>query len=146
MVGHTSLGLDRRWSRPTIRPAVRAPGRPFVGSLSLAIGGALALSACSAAASPDPTAIKGKFDVGGRSLYLECSGSGSPTVVMDSGLGDTHTVWSTVVAAVSRLSRTCTYDRANLGASDAAPKPRSSADVVADLHALLQAAAIPDKS
>jgi pimeloyl-ACP methyl ester carboxylesterase len=43
---------------------------------------------------------------------------------------------------VSKVSRTCTYDRANRGSSDAAPKPRTSADVVADLDALLKAAAI----
>jgi pimeloyl-ACP methyl ester carboxylesterase len=40
-------------------------------------------------------------------------------------------------------NRTCTYDRANIGASDKAPTPRTSADVVADLHRLLAAASIP---
>jgi pimeloyl-ACP methyl ester carboxylesterase len=61
---------------------------------------------------------------------------------MDAGLGNTHTTWHAVAPAVSKLSRTCTYDRANLGSSDAAPKPRTSADVVADLRALLKAAAV----
>lgn len=109
----------------------------------LALFVAITLSGCAASSSPDPTAIKGKFDIGGRSLYLECSGTGSPTVVMDAGLGDTHTVWKGVAPAVSKLARTCTYDRAGLGSSDAAPKPRSSTDVVADLHTLLKAAKIP---
>lgn len=100
------------------------------------------LAACSAPAVPDPNAISGKFDVGGRSLFLECHGSGSPTVVMDAGLGNTHSTWSAVAPKISALARTCTYDRANLGSSDPAPKPRSSADVVADLRALLKAASI----
>lgn len=116
--------------------------RPVRQQALFAVFVAMALTACSASSSPDLSAIKGKFDIGGRSLYLECSGSGSPTVVMDAGLGNMHTTWQAVAPAVSKLARVCTYDRANLGTSDAAPKPRSSADVVADLHALLKAAAI----
>ena len=91
----------------------------------------------------DPNAIDGTFDIGGgRSLYLACSRKGSPTVVMDAGLGNTHETWHAVAPAVSKLARTCTYDRANLGESDAAPKPRTSADVVADLQRLLRAARV----
>jgi len=116
--------------------------RPLAGSLIRAITVVMALSACSASSSPDPIAIAGKFSIGGRSLYLECSGSGSPTIVMDAGIGNTHATWQGVAPAVSKLARTCTYDRANLGSSDSAPKPRSSAEVVADLHALLKAVAI----
>jgi pimeloyl-ACP methyl ester carboxylesterase len=89
-----------------------------------------------------PGAIQKAFDVGGRSLYLECAGKGSPTVVMDAGLGNTHETWQSVAPAVRKLTRTCTYDRANLGKSDSASKPRTSADVVADLHRLLGAAGI----
>ncbi len=109
----------------------------------LAVVGTMLLCACSAATSPDPNAIKGKFDIGGRLLYIECSGSGTPTVVMDAGLGNSHDTWKSVAPAVSKLTRTCTYDRANRGTSDAAPMPRTSAEVVADLRALLKAAAIP---
>ncbi len=116
--------------------------RPVSRQMLLAVSVAVGLSACSASASPDPTAIVGKFNIGDRSLYLECHGSGRPTVVMDAGLGNTHTTWQAVAPAVSKLVRTCTYDRANLGSSDPAPKPRTSADVVADLRALLKAAAV----
>ena len=115
--------------------------RPATWPLSVVIAAMLGLAACSGSATPDPNAIKGTFDVGGRSLYLECAGTGGATVVMDSGLGDTHATWKAVVPGLEGV-RACTYDRANLGASGAAPKPRSSADVVADLHALLKAAAI----
>lgn len=115
--------------------------RPAARSMCFVIAALLGLSACSGPAAPDPNAIRGTFDVGGRSLYVECSGTGSLTVVMDSGLGDTHATWKAVVPALGAV-RVCTYDRANLGASDPAPKPRSSADVAADLHALLKAAAI----
>lgn len=103
---------------------------------------AVATTACGGGASREPNALSGKFDVGGRSLYLECSGTGTPTVVMDAGLGNTHTTWAKVAPAVSKLTRTCTYDRANRGTSDDAAKPRTSADVIADLHALLGAASL----
>ncbi|MEO8468365.1 MAG: alpha/beta hydrolase [Chloroflexota bacterium] len=113
-----------------------------VRAIALTSAVVIILAACSAAPSPDPTSIKGKFDVGGRSLYVECSGSGSPTVVMDAGLGNTHDTWRLVAPMIAKHTRTCTYDRANLGASDPAAKPRSSAEVIADLDALLKAAAI----
>jgi len=100
------------------------------------------VSACGGSAARDPTAVSGKFDVGGRSLYLTCTGAGSPTVVLDAGLGNDHDTWKSVVPAISKITRTCSYDRANIGASDAAPKPRSSAAVAADLHRLLGTAAI----
>ncbi len=111
--------------------------------LALLAVGAIIVSGCSAAATPDPTAIRGKFDIGGRSLYLECSGSGAVTVILDAGLGNTHATWQSVAPEVSKLTRTCSYDRANIGASDAAAKPRTSRDVVSDLRALLKAAVIP---
>jgi len=91
----------------------------------------------------DPGSIRGSFDVGNRSLYLECVGEGSPTIVMETGNGGDHTAWEDVVPSVRDTNQTCTYDRANLGASDSAPTPRTSADVVEDLHGLLTVAGIP---
>jgi pimeloyl-ACP methyl ester carboxylesterase len=84
----------------------------------------------------------GSFDIGGRRLFLHCTGSGGPTVVFQGGL----TVdWMPVQTAVSRMTRACSYDPANgaWGRSDPAPTPRSAADVDADLHALLHAARVP---
>jgi pimeloyl-ACP methyl ester carboxylesterase len=61
---------------------------------------------------------------------------------METGQGGAHTEWDRVVPSIRGSNRTCTYDRANIGASDKAPTPRTSADVVADLLRLLQVAAI----
>jgi len=91
----------------------------------------------------DPRSIRGSFDVGGRSLYLECVGEGAPTIVMETGLGGDHSAWEQVVPELRGANQTCTYDRANVGERDQAPTPRTSADVVADLHGLLEAAGIP---
>ena len=86
----------------------------------------------------------GPVDIGGRSLYLECSGVGAPTVILEGGLDTAATQqFVPIVPGIARFTRVCAYDRANLGLSDAAPKPRTVADMADDLHALLAAAHVP---
>jgi pimeloyl-ACP methyl ester carboxylesterase len=75
----------------------------------------------------------------GRRLNFYCTGSGSPTVVMDTGFGASAWMWYLVQPAVARLTRVCTYDRAGEGWSDLGPFPRTSSAIVADLHAALGA-------
>lgn len=85
-----------------------------------------------------------RYDVGGYSLYLKCSGQGSPTVFLDAGLGSDHTEWSAVQPMVARFTRVCSWDRAGLGKSDPRPErgPVTTARIVAELHTLLQQAGI----
>jgi pimeloyl-ACP methyl ester carboxylesterase len=80
---------------------------------------------------------------GGRSLYLNCTGSGSPTVVLEAGFGGDSTNWSAVQPPLSRTTRTCSYDRAGLGSSLPMPGVHDAADEIADLQRLLTAAHIP---
>jgi len=84
----------------------------------------------------------GRFDIGGRKLFLHCAGSGSPAVVFQGGL---TTDWVEVQSQVAPFTRACSYDPANglWGRSDPAPTPRTARNVVADLHALLAAAKVP---
>lgn len=82
-------------------------------------------------------------DIGGRRLNLYCVGSGSPTVVLDTGLGGTTADWSRVQARIAHTTRVCSYDRAGMGFSDPAPAPRNAGTAVSDLHVLLQRAGIP---
>jgi pimeloyl-ACP methyl ester carboxylesterase len=77
-----------------------------------------------------------------RRLNIYCTGRGSPTVIFDSGLGGDMMDWALVQPLVAAETRACSYDRAGLGFSDPSPKPRSSANIVDDLHRLLQAAQI----
>ena len=115
-------------------------------------------------------AIAGQVDVDGRSLYLECRGTGSPTVVLQSGYGNAGDIWSVtetaapaVFPAVAETNRVCIYDRPGSGISttDAngtvthadTPRPgrsgpvltgpRDPAEVVTELHDLLAAADVP---
>ena len=82
--------------------------------------------------------------VGGRNLFLACTGvkkpTGNLTVILEAGLGADHSSWALVQPAVAPIARVCSYDRAGLGQSDPAATPRTSADVVADLYQLLQTA------
>ena len=86
------------------------------------------------------------MDVGGRRLHINCTGrnvEGSPTIVLEAGLGDSSSAWNRVQPEVAKFARVCSYDRASLGGSEAAPVPRTIEAVVADLHALLTNAKVP---
>ena len=76
----------------------------------------------------------------GRSLNLHCIGIGSPTVVLEAGIGGFAFDWRTVQGLMAGTTRVCAYDRAGLGASPAGPHPRDTQAEVADLEALLPAA------
>ncbi len=127
---------------------------------------ALAQSATPAASSP--TAASGDFaglvDIGGRKIYLECRGTGSPTVILMTGYRTSGRYWTDdllqpdaprtmVLPAVAESTRVCTYDRpgtyAEVGEeilpsrSDAIAQPRTAMEVVEELHTLLQEAGVP---
>jgi pimeloyl-ACP methyl ester carboxylesterase len=82
-------------------------------------------------------------DVGGHRLYLHCEGSGSPTVVLEAGLGDGSSAWKTIAPAVARQTRVCTYDRAGLGRSENASGSQNGIQKATDLHTLLNRAGEP---
>ncbi len=77
-------------------------------------------------------------DVGGYRLKLNCTGTGSPTVILESGFGDVSTEWRTVQPAIAKFSRVCSYDRAGYGGSDQGPIPRTSLRIATELHVLLK--------
>ena len=98
-----------------------------------------------------PPPPPGKYvDVGGYRLYIECAGSGSPTVIFEAGQGGAAATSpipgsGAVRGPVARDFRVCAYDRAGLGASDARPAgTAATGERYADeLHALLLGAGIP---
>ncbi len=96
--------------------------------------------AADAKAYPPPGQL---VDVGGYRLHVHCTGSGSPTVVIDAGLGDWSTTWGIVQQDVAKTTRVCTYDRAGLGWSEVGPLPRNAEQHAKELHTLLQNAQIP---
>ena len=84
------------------------------------------------------------IDVGGRNLYIHCTGSGGPTVVLISGLAEASTYWGGWIApAVAQNTTVCAYDRAGQGWSDPPASPQDGVAVASDLHALLDRARVP---
>jgi pimeloyl-ACP methyl ester carboxylesterase len=82
-------------------------------------------------------------DVGGHRMHLHCTGSGSPTVVLEPGQGGASSDLGWVAPAVARDSTVCVYDRAGRGWSDAADGPQDATRIAADLHTLLERAQVP---
>ena len=80
---------------------------------------------------------------GNRGLYVRCTGSGSPTVIMEGGDEDTSNSYAFAEPSIAKVTRTCVYDRANLGQSGPDPGPRGLEELVGDLGRLLDAAQIP---
>ena len=78
------------------------------------------------------------IDVGGHRLHVNCAGSGSPTVILESGLGESGAYWGWISTAVARDTKVCVYDRAGRGWSEPAPVAQDGLAVARDLHDLLE--------
>ena len=79
-------------------------------------------------------------DVGGHKLHINCTGTGSPTVVLEPGLGEPSTAMAWIAPDVAATTRVCVYDRAGRGWSESAAAPQDGAQVATDLHTLLDGA------
>jgi len=89
--------------------------------------------------------LPGKLvDIGGLRLHINCTGAGSPTVIMEAGPNDSSVIWQLVQPEITRFTRICSYDRAGLGWSDAPNEPRTSSNIADELDRLLTGSAVPD--
>ena len=82
------------------------------------------------------------IDVGDHRLYLSCTGSGEPTVILEPGLGGTSAAWGWIAPTVAAHTRVCVYDRAGRGRSDPSPDPQDGDQIATDLHTLLERAGV----
>jgi pimeloyl-ACP methyl ester carboxylesterase len=116
---------------------------PVFGVLALvAIGGAY--ETVRNATDPALAQVAGSrmIDVGGHRLNIRCTGSGSPTVVLEPGLGESASTMARWIAPnVARTTTVCVYDQAGHGRSDAAPA--GGVDAARDLNLLLERAHVP---
>jgi pimeloyl-ACP methyl ester carboxylesterase len=79
------------------------------------------------------------IDVEGRSVYLDCRGSGSPTVVLEAGFGSGAGSWGYILDGVAAVTRVCAWDRPGIGGSS----PRglhSAGETAVDLRTALKGA------
>ena len=77
------------------------------------------------------------IDVGGHRLHVVCRGSGSPVVLLESGIAASSLSWVLVQPEIAKFARVCAYDRAGLAWSDVASCPRHFEQIVGELSALL---------
>jgi pimeloyl-ACP methyl ester carboxylesterase len=116
---------------------------PVIAVLALAsIGGGYQTlgEAADAKAYPMPGQL---IDVDGHRLHLSCTGSGTPTVVLEPGAGGMSSSLGWITPAVARDTRVCVYDRAGRGWSEPADTAQDGAQIATDLHTLLQRGHVP---
>jgi pimeloyl-ACP methyl ester carboxylesterase len=81
------------------------------------------------------------MDIGGRRIQLDCRGSGSPTVVFESGLDVMGSLsWSLVHDEIAKTTRACAYSRAGIMWSDPHDAPQNGKSIAQDLHGALKKA------
>jgi len=79
-------------------------------------------------------------DIGGRRIHIDCRGSGSPTVVFESGASAGGALdWAGIHDQVAATTRACAYSRAGILWSDP-PEHQSGHRVAVDLHTVLEKA------
>lgn len=151
-------------TRPTTSPIVRsAPihgARQLVAVLvAIAAGFSFVVAAwASDSTTSHAESFAERVDIGGgRMMYIECDGSGSPTVLLISGTDTASDLWHaadqkgpTVYDEIQKTTRVCAYDRPGaphldqtFSRSDPVPQPTSPQKGVDDLVALLKAADVP---
>jgi pimeloyl-ACP methyl ester carboxylesterase len=121
-------------------------------------GGSSASSEADAATTAPDVAngdFAGLVDIGDRSIYVQCTGEGTPTVVLISGNPIAADLWDsplgeqpTVYQTASDDTRVCAYDRpgtaraiegGGFSRSDEVDHPNTVSDSVEELHQLLGA-------
>ena len=83
------------------------------------------------------------IDIGPARLHIRESGEGRPPVILEAGIGASSLNWTTIQSTLSKFTQVCSYDRSGLGWSDPAASPRTIANAVEELYALITAAQIP---
>jgi pimeloyl-ACP methyl ester carboxylesterase len=141
-----ALAVLAVWMFLQLRRELRGAGRWLVGALNAALlliavaGGVTTVGA--AATGPRAAGTGQLVDVGGRRLYLQCEGSGSPVVILQAGLGGSSTSWERIQPAIAATTTVCSYDRAGHDRSDDAPALQDANAIARDLHDLLTKAGI----
>jgi pimeloyl-ACP methyl ester carboxylesterase len=117
----------------------------------LAVVAILAIAAATGAAYQEISSLRDRrrypppgqlIDIGGYRLHLLCTGTGSPTVILNSASFDTVSDWVWLQPKLANVTRVCAYDRAGLGWSDFGPEPHGPKQDSIQLHSLLAKAGI----
>ncbi len=133
-----STRFSKKWRRVAERIVLSA-----VVLVAAAVAGSASFNAIARlwfrAHNPPPGEM---YTVDGHKMHMYCTGSGSPTIVLDAGLGDDAVIWAGVQPSLAKTTRVCAYDRAGFGWSETGPAPRDADHLAAELHGLLRQARI----
>jgi pimeloyl-ACP methyl ester carboxylesterase len=135
------------WLLPRVRRDVAGRSRwllyPVIGILAvLAVSGTV--ETVIEATDGGRSVVGGELvDVGGHKLFIACTGTGRPTVVLEGGLGQGSAYFARIAPEVASTTRVCAYDRAGRGRSEPATGPQDGAAIARDLHVLLATSGNP---
>jgi pimeloyl-ACP methyl ester carboxylesterase len=82
------------------------------------------------------------YQVDGHDVHVVCTGVGSPTIILDTGLGDDFTTWAKVQPELSKTTRVCSFDRSGFGTSEMTPRPHDADTLATQLHDMVSVAGI----
>ena len=82
------------------------------------------------------------YAVDGHQMHMDCTGTGSPAIVLESAASASFMLWRHVQPQLSTVTRVCSYDRAGHGWSEPREGPRDAEAIVRELHSLLNAAGV----
>jgi pimeloyl-ACP methyl ester carboxylesterase len=82
------------------------------------------------------------YPVEGRTVHIDCSGAGSPVVILEAAASAPWSEWRMVQPGLSQLTQVCSYDRAGHGWSEPSKGPRDAETIVRELHSLLAKAGV----
>ena len=115
----------------------------IVTFVALAISGYTVFNAIAVRSFWSRNLAPGKIvDVGGYGMHIDCTGNGSPVLILEAGGQNDSTIWRGVQPALAKTSTVCAYDRAGSGWSDTQPGPRDADHIAAELRQLLLQAGI----
>lgn len=131
------LSLSKK-SYPIWRKVAERIVLPIVALVATVAAGSSSFNAIALhwfhAHNPPPGEI---YIVNGHKMRMYCTGSGTPTIVLEAGGGNDGLIWGGVQPELSKTTRVCSYDRAGYGWSEASPAPRDADHIAGELHELL---------
>ena len=161
----TRRGEDRSHLRRAARPWwVAALGLTLTGAVALAVPAAapattisstrvarpvtaatLAAATTVTTTTTSPVWVARDVHAAGVTQWIMCAGTGTATIIVIAGLHADHRMWTPVLDSFARTTRTCIYDRPNLGSSPVRPVARvvTAGQHADELWALLVAARVP---
>ncbi len=84
------------------------------------------------------THLRGIGRCRGYRLHIRKLGNGSPTILLESGSGESSLSWRDIPEKLSSFATVVSYDRAGYAWSEEAATPRTGENIVRELHVALK--------